>query len=139
MSEVQTIDELQRRLLHGKSRVTNGSKLLPGIDGRSIWARRCRDVLSEHLSDLGGPDYCSAAERSIIRRASVMTVELERMESMFAAAGEASPEQLDIYARIAANLRRMLEAVGLQRRARNVTTLGDVLREGIERDERPAS
>jgi hypothetical protein len=59
--------------------------------------------------------------RSIIRRAAVLTTELERLEVRFAQAGEASAEDLDIYARIAANLRRLLEAIGLQRRPRDVT------------------
>src|SRR6202045_4159049 len=73
-----------------RSRVTNGSALLPGVDGRSAWVRRCKDIIEAHLSDLGGEDNTSAAERSLIRRASVMTVELERMEARFAVAGEAS-------------------------------------------------
>jgi hypothetical protein len=90
--------------------------------------RRCRDIIAEHTADLGGADNCSAAERSIIRRAAVLTTELERLEVRFAQAGEASAEDLDIYARIAANLRRMLEAIGLQRRPREVVqSLGDYL------------
>jgi hypothetical protein len=60
---------------------TRAGQLLPGVDGRSAWTRRCRDILASHLSDT--PD-ASAAERSIIRRASVLTVELERMERQFA-------------------------------------------------------
>jgi hypothetical protein len=104
-----------------KSRITNGSALLPGVDGRSPWIRRCKDVIASHLSD--APD-ASAAERSIIRRASVLTVELERMERQFALAGEANPAQLDLYARVAANLRRLLEAVGLERRARALSPDG---------------
>jgi hypothetical protein len=104
-----------------RSRITNGSALLPGVDNRSAWVRRCKDVIESHLSDLGGEDNTSAAERSIIRRASVMTVELERMEAVFAVAGEAKPEQLDLYQRTAANLRRLLESIGLQRRPRDVT------------------
>jgi cobalamin-dependent methionine synthase I len=42
-----------------------------------------------------------------------------------------SAEQLDIYARVAGNLRRLLEAVGLQRRAKDVTTptLDEIARE----------
>lgn len=55
-----------------KSRITNGSALLSGVDGRSPWVRRCKDVIASHLSDHPG---ASAAERSIIRRASVLTVE----------------------------------------------------------------
>ena len=104
-----------------RSRITNGSALLPGVDGRSPWVRRCKDVIAAHLSDLGGEDNTSAAERSIIRRASVLTVELERLEARFALAEQASPEDLDLYQRAAGNLRRLLEAVGIQRRPRDVT------------------
>jgi hypothetical protein len=118
-----------------RSRITNGSALLPGVDGRSPWVRRCKDVLAANLSDT--PD-ASAAEQSIIRRASVLTVELERMERGFALAGEADPEQLDLYARVSANLRRLLEAVGLQRRAREVgPSLGQILLAGIEEQRQP--
>ena len=104
-----------------KSKITNGSVLLPGVDGRSPWVRRCKDVIAAHLSDMGGEDNTSAAERSIIRRAAVLTTELELLEVRFATAGEASTEDLDIYARIAANLRRLLEAVGLKRVPHDVT------------------
>ena len=118
-----------------RSRITNGSALLPDVDGRSPWVRRCKDVIASHLSDT--PD-ASAAERSIIRWASVLTVELERLERQFALAGEADPAQLDLYARVAANMRRLLESVGLQRRARDVgPSLGDILRQGIEEQRQP--
>jgi hypothetical protein len=112
-----------------RSRVTNGAALFPKgvVDGRSPWVRRCRDVFASHLSDLGGMDQASAAEQSIIRRAAVLTTELERLEVVFALAGEASAEQLDIYARIAANLRRLLESVGLQRRTKPVQSLDEYL------------
>lgn len=104
-----------------RSRVTNGSAILPGVDGRSAWARRLRDLVGLHVSDLGGEDAISEAERSIVRRAATLTVELERMEAVFATAGEAKPGDLDLYQRTAGNLRRLLEAVGLERRQRNVT------------------
>jgi hypothetical protein len=105
----------------GRSRVTNGAVLLPGVDGRSTWVRRARDLINEHVADLGGHDNTSAAERSIVRRASVITVELERLEAKFALAGQASADGLDLYQRAAGNLRRLLEAVGLQRRPRDMT------------------
>jgi hypothetical protein len=104
-----------------KSRITNGSTLLPGVDGRSAWVRRCKDVIAEHISDLGGLDNVSAAERSIVRRASVITTELERLEARFAVAGAASPEDIDLYLRASNSLRRLLESVGIQRRPRNIT------------------
>jgi hypothetical protein len=113
-----------------RSRITNGSALLPGVDGRSPWVRRCKDILASHLSDK--PD-ASAAEQAIIRRAAVLIVELERLETRFALAGEADPQTLDLYGRTANSLRRLLESVGLQRRARDVTpTLRDILREDEE-------
>ena len=114
-----------------KSRITNGSALLPGVDGRSPWVRRCKDVIAAHLSDIPEP---TAAERSLIRRAAVLTTELERLEAQFATAGEADPETLDLYGRTSGNLRRLLEAVGLQRRCKNVgPTLADVIREDWSR------
>ncbi len=113
---------------HGRSRISNGSALLAGVDGRSTWVRRLRDLIALHLSDLGGEDAVSEAERSIVRRIATLTVELERMESVFAIAGEALPDQIDLYQRTANSLRRLLEAVGLERRAHDVTpSLADYL------------
>jgi hypothetical protein len=78
-------------------------------------------LIDLHLADLGGEDAASAAERSLIRRASVMTVELERLEKKFAQADETLADDLDLYQRTAGNLRRLFEAVGLKRRPRDVT------------------
>jgi hypothetical protein len=110
-----------------RSRLTNRSAVVIGVDGRSSWARRLRDVIELHLNDLGGPDAVSSAKRSIVRRAATLTVELERLESRFAQAGEADAADLDLYQRTAGNLRRLLEAVGLERVARDVTPLQEYL------------
>src|SRR5262249_22308601 len=105
----------------GKSKITNGSAFLPGIDGRSTWVRRAKDLCHAHLVDLGGYDNASAAERSIVRRVAVITTELENLERRFALAGFATPEDLGLYLTASNSLRRLLEAVGLQRRPRDVT------------------
>lgn len=104
-----------------RAAVTNGSAVLPGVDGRSTWARRLRDLIEIHLTDLGGLEAVSQAQHSIVRRAATLTVELERLEAKFANAGAAEPGELDLYQRTAGNLRRLLESVGLERKARNVT------------------
>ncbi|MBP1183808.1 hypothetical protein [Methylobacterium sp. PvR107] len=94
---------------------------MPGVDGRTLWARRMRDVANLHLNDLGGLDVASEAEKSIVRRIATLTVELERMEERFATDGEADPDALDLYSRTSGNLRRLLEAIGLRRRPKDIT------------------
>ena len=108
-----------------KSAIANG-RLLPTGSGHQTqaWCRRTKELIADHMADFGGVDNCSAAERSIIRRACVLTVELERLELKFAVANQASSDELDLYQRTAGNLRRLLEAVssGLStRRARDIT------------------
>jgi hypothetical protein len=49
-----------------------------------MWVRRFRDLTKLHLSDLGGEDRASEAEKSIIRRAATITTELEYFELRFA-------------------------------------------------------
>jgi hypothetical protein len=98
----------ERRKKMGRTRVTNGRDLLPGVDGRSYWVRRCRDLISIHLADLGGASNCSAGEHSIIRRIAVLTTELEILEAKFATAGAAMPDDRDLYIRGTGNLRRLL-------------------------------
>jgi len=104
-----------------RSAMTNGSVVLPGVDGRSTWVRRLRDLIALHLADLGGEDAVSAAERSIVRRAATLTVELERLEAKFATAGQAEAGELALYTTTSNTLKRLLEAVGLRRRSRDVT------------------
>lgn len=57
----------------------------------------------------------------MVRRACVLTVELERLEVKFAKAGQAEADDLDLYQRTAGNLRRLLEVVGIKRVPRDVT------------------
>jgi hypothetical protein len=125
-------DKLALYKRNARSKITNGNKLLPGIDHRRGWVRRFRDVLSLHVNDMGGPDNCSEAELAIARRAACLIVELELLERKFALNGEAKNWQLHAYQRGANTLRRLLESLhsGLERRPRDVTTLGEVLRVG---------
>jgi hypothetical protein len=119
MSDVHSDSDLGAR--RNRSQVTNG-RLLPNVDGRSTWARRCRDLIGLHVADKGGDASVSEAERAIIRRAAVLITELEIMEARFAVSDGASDiAELDAYQRAANSLRRLLESVGIQRRARDVT------------------
>jgi hypothetical protein len=101
--------------------VTNGKSILPNVDGRSFWVRRFRDLIALHTNDLGGDDVASESEKAIIRRAATIMCELERREMLFAQAGRASDTALETYQRSANTMRRLLQALGLQRRSRDVT------------------
>ena len=111
-----------------RSAMTNGA-ILPGIDGRSTWVRRLKDLIALHVADLGGDQNVSEAERAIIRRAAVLITELERMERDFALSeGAPGIAELEVYQRAANSMRRLLESVGLQRRSRDMTpTLAEYL------------
>jgi hypothetical protein len=102
-----------------RSAITNGD-LLPGVDHRSTWARRVKDLIALHVSDLGGDDCMSEAEFALVRRAAVLTSQLEHMELRFAS-GESEPKILEVYGRTVNTLRRTLEAIGIKRRARDIT------------------
>jgi hypothetical protein len=93
---------------------------------REKWPRRFRDLIIEHVNDLGGPDAVSASERALVKRACTLITELEMMEERFALSGGASPDELEIYQRCANSMRRLLESVGLQRRARDITAPADL-------------
>ena len=48
----------------GRSRVSNGQDILPGIDGRSLLARRYHDIVAQVAADSGGVDRCSERDFS---------------------------------------------------------------------------
>ncbi|CAJ0869658.1 hypothetical protein AMST5_02157 [freshwater sediment metagenome] len=106
------------RTPNNRSKVTNGSKLMPGLDGRSVWGRRFYDLCASHAADAGGPEILSEAQLSLIRRASALEVTLERFELDMA---EGRDVDLDLYARAAGHLRRILETVGVGRVAKDTT------------------
>jgi len=109
-----------------RSALTNGSTLFLGdVDERLPFCRRLRDLQRAYESDAGGADTLSEAQRTILRRSAMLELQLEIMESRFAAnGGEASATQLEIYGRAASTLRRLLESVGLHqgRKTRDVTS-----------------
>jgi hypothetical protein len=121
-------DDLSLRKM--QSAVTNGSKILMGVDHRSPWMRRLQDLINYQTVDLGGEDTITSAEKALVRRAAMLTLQLEMMEQRFAENdGEASTKQLDAYQRATGSLRRVLKTLGLARRPRDVSpSLSEYLR-----------
>ena len=103
-----------------RSRISNGSELLVGADGRTKWARRLKDLIDDYSSDCGDTGDLTHARRALIRRAATLTVELEMKESDFANAGKADASDLKTYQTASNSLRRLLESAGLAKATNTV-------------------
>ena len=120
----------------GRSRLSNG-RLLANVDGRSTWARLMRDTLSALVVHCGGVKEVSETKRLAARRVAVIEAELVFLEDKFAqlrAVGdEPDATAIDLYARVANQQRRLSEALGWERTARDVTPTLSQFVDGIAR------
>jgi hypothetical protein len=107
-----------------RSAVTSGRNLLLKGDPNSAWSRRYHDLISGHVADMGGADMLSEAQAALIRDAAALEIELERMRGMLS---EGQKVDLDLYGRVAGQRRRILESIGLERKAREVPSLAEYL------------
>jgi hypothetical protein len=110
-------DAIARRHPLARSRVSNGMDILPGIDGRSLIARRYQDISAAIYQDMGGFDRCSEARVQLIRRFSASACIAEQMEANLAN-GQAI--NISEHALLCSTLVRIARRIGLNRRARNV-------------------
>jgi len=88
------------------------------LDRRSLEFKRYEEVRSAVIRDLGGEDVVSTAEAQITDKAAFIAMTLEQMQ-ITALSGEAI--DLQRYGELTDRLRRLLESVGLSRRAKDVT------------------
>jgi hypothetical protein len=99
-----------------RSAITNGSAILGGVDHRTAWMRRLKDLLAAFYTDLGGEDVLSEGQRALVRRSCMMELQLEMLDAKFGNnGGSASTKDLDLYGRTSGNLRRVIETLGLHR------------------------
>lgn len=115
-----------------RSRVTNGSsRFVKPVDGRTMEARRFRDVLAGIVSDLGGSDVLSEGQVQLARRAALMSVQCEVMEGD-AVQGKAI--DLEQFGRLTDRLGRAFHRLGLKRVAKVVSNpLADHFARPVER------
>ena len=107
-------DAVEGRPLKLRSRVTNGSKLVAGVDGRSAEARRYKDVAMSLADDLGGAAGLTEAQRALVRQAAAMIVQSEKLQGAMLRGEEVSDEQMT---RVANSLARTLSRLGIRKRA----------------------
>lgn len=112
-----------------RSKITNSGGLLDGVDGRSGPARRYRDLIEQLASDLGGIDHISEAQTQLIRRTAGLAVRLEQAEAELINGGEIDSET---YTREINALVRVLGAIGLKRRARQIPTLKQYIEAAVD-------
>jgi hypothetical protein len=112
-----------------RSMISNGSCLLsPEIDQRGPLVRRLKDLINDHVSDLGGMDNISSSERALVHRASMMVLLTEAIETKFILGNlKIKPYELADYVKTVGALRRVLATLGLQRRAKSIPSLKDYI------------
>jgi hypothetical protein len=77
---MQTVHKpIARSSTTNRSAVTNGTKLLVGIDGRSPTARRFRDLVQAFKAEIGGD--LSQTEMAMIKTAASLTLTAELMQA----------------------------------------------------------
>jgi len=149
MEPAETIQHIAKRPKAQRSRVANGSKLLPLTDCRSASARRFKDLIEDICLDLGGRDLLSEAQKQLVRRASLLSAECERMEALAARDKRRSDGEIawksddpfvfdiDTYVVMTNALRRVVETLGLRRIPRPVNDGSTVLVDYFDKPLRP--
>jgi hypothetical protein len=99
-----------------RSRLSNGTKLLPDLDGRSAMARRFKDITSAVLTDQG--ERVSESRMQLVRRFAAACVMAEQMESALVRG-----EQIDVteHGLLCSTLVRIAQRIGINRVPKNVT------------------
>ena len=112
-----------------RSATDNSGDNLADVNQRSEPIRRLKQLTRAHITDLGGEALISHAERVLVKRCAMLILQLEFIELRWVSGGkDVETGDLDAYQRCVNTLRRTLETLGLQRRAKEITpTLGEYL------------
>jgi hypothetical protein len=115
-----------RRNDRGRARL----RTLSDLDQRTRAAKLARQLVANLESDLGGE--LSTAKRQLVTRAALLGAMIEDAEARWL---ESRPADLGLYGTLVDRQRRVLEALGLDRRARQISPIEldkliDAVREG---------
>ena len=103
---------------------------MANIDGRTMLARRYRDIVAAVASDQGGADQLSEARMQLVRRFAAAACLAEEAEARLV-----SGHVIDLpeHALLCSTLVRLAQRIGIDRRARNVVPdLRDYLEATVE-------
>ena len=116
-----------------RSRVSNGRSLFITGPETSAAARRFRDILAEIVSDLGGHDGLSEAQRQLARRGASLSLACERLEAIICGGTSSAAEAafteasggLSPYA-ILAEAGRILHGIARHRGGDGIRTMAEL-------------
>src|ERR1700722_13792765 len=123
-SHSQDSSAVAARPLTVRSASPNDPLMLRGGDGRSMVARRYRDVAIALADDLGGQDRLSEPSKILVRQAAAMTVQVESLRSKIVSGDDVDIEQLT---RLSNVLGRTLQRLGIRKRADRKLTVSEYL------------
>jgi hypothetical protein len=111
-----------------RSAVTNGSKLLVGIDMRSPTARRYRDLVQAFTADIGRK--LTEFEKAMVKQAASLSLTNEMKQAQLVNGGV--PVDTDEMIRLSSEVRRILDAIRTRKRkSAAVSTLHDIMNQEI--------
>lgn len=106
-------------------RLSANQEYLPNVDGRSVLARRWRDVAANLISDQGGIEAVSTARLHLIKRLAGITSMLEEVEAKYV---RGEPIDMDAYLAMVNASVRLSNTIGLNRKTKQVPDLQEYLR-----------
>jgi hypothetical protein len=101
------------------------------VDGRSLVARRYRDIVRAVVSDQGGSEQLSQARLQLIRRFGGAAVLAEQLEAHLA---RGDPINIQEYSLLVSTMVRVAQRIGIDRRPRDVVpSLTEYLNQGASK------
>jgi hypothetical protein len=100
-------DTLATSCATSRSKVSNGTRLLQNVDGRTSSARRFRDLVRAYEGEVGG--NLTEVERGLIRQAAALTFKAETLQSDLVNGNPVDGDQL---IRLTGTAKRILSALG---------------------------
>ncbi|WP_298106320.1 hypothetical protein [Bradyrhizobium sp.] len=111
MTPRNTLAEIN--LSKARSRVTNGTRLLVGVDGRSPNARRFRDLVRAYEAEF---ESVTEVDRNLIRQAALLALKSEQLQAAVVRGDRVDTETIT---NLAGQLRRTL--ADMKRKAETTT------------------
>lgn len=124
----ETSSQITRSSRTARSAVSNGSRLVQGVDGRSAPARRFRDLVNQFTEELGGDAIMSEPMRAMVKQAAAVTIEAERIQGAILRGEEINSDELVRVSNVLQRLMNGLKTKSKTARAGQRTELSEYLR-----------